>query len=109
VTAVAISLSPCPRFDLRVYRPNGSGKTTTIAHDREHLLSIAARSASLGWPARTSTDLIGYLPKSAAFTRKMTVQALLEFYGELRSGRSVRPESRAGSRGSTRSRASDKD
>jgi ABC-2 type transport system ATP-binding protein len=40
----------------------------------------------------TSADLIGYLPEERGLYQKMTVQALLEFYGELRSGHSAKAE-----------------
>src|ERR1017187_5249777 len=73
--------------------PNGSGKTTTmrmivnIFHpDRGEI-----RLFGDGRP-ETSTDLIGYLPEERGLYQKMTVEALLQFYGELRSGRSVKAE-----------------
>jgi ABC-2 type transport system ATP-binding protein len=73
--------------------PNGSGKTTTMRMivnifypDRGEI-----RLFGDGRP-ETSTDLIGYLPEERGLYQKMTVQALLEFYGELRSGRDVRAE-----------------
>ena len=73
--------------------PNGSGKTTTMRMivnifypDRGEI-----RLFGDGRP-ETSTDLIGYLPEERGLYQKMTVQALLEFYGELRSGHSVKAE-----------------
>ena len=76
--------------------PNGSGKTTTMRMivnifypDRGEI-----RLFGDGRP-ETSTDLIGYLPEERGLYQKMTVQALLEFYGELRSGRGRRSRSRA--------------
>jgi len=73
--------------------PNGSGKTTTMRMivnifypDRGEI-----RLFGDGRP-ENSTDLIGYLPEERGLYQKMTVQALLEFYGELRSGRSVKAE-----------------
>ena len=73
--------------------PNGSGKTTTMRMivnifypDRGEI-----RLFGDGRP-ETSTDLIGYLPEERGLYQKMTVTALLEFYGELRSGRSVKAE-----------------
>ena len=73
--------------------PNGSGKTTTMRMivnifypDRGEI-----RLFGDGRP-ENSTDLIGYLPEERGLYQKMTVQALLEFYGELRSGRSVKRE-----------------
>jgi len=73
--------------------PNGSGKTTTMRMivnifypDRGEI-----RLFGDGRP-ENSTDLIGYLPEERGLYQRMTVQALLEFYGELRSGRGVKAE-----------------
>ena len=73
--------------------PNGSGKTTTMRMivnifypDRGEI-----RLFGDGRPDNSS-DLIGYLPEERGLYQKMTVQALLEFYGELRSGRGVKSE-----------------
>jgi ABC-2 type transport system ATP-binding protein len=38
------------------------------------------------------SELIGYLPEERGLYRKMAVQPMLEFYGELRSGRKVTAE-----------------
>src|SRR6202050_4295846 len=73
--------------------PNGSGKTTTMR-----------MIASIFYPDRGTihvfgqqmlgarTELIGYLPEERGLYRKMAVQPMLEFYGELRSGRKVTAE-----------------
>ncbi|MGA2039608.1 MAG: ATP-binding cassette domain-containing protein [Bryobacteraceae bacterium] len=90
--------------------PNGSGKTTTMRMivnifypDRGEI-----RLFGDGRP-ENSTDLIGYLPEERGLYQKMTVQALLEFYGELRSGRSVKADvARWLERLGLASRASDK-
>jgi len=73
--------------------PNGSGKTTTMRMivnifypDRGEI-----RIFGDGRP-ETSSDLIGYLPEERGLYQKMTVRAVLEFYGELRSGRSTKAE-----------------
>jgi len=73
--------------------PNGSGKTTTMRMivnifypDRGEI-----RLFGNGRP-ETSRDLIGYLPEERGLYQKMTVAALLEFYGELRSGHGVKAE-----------------
>jgi ABC-2 type transport system ATP-binding protein len=73
--------------------PNGSGKTTTMRMivnifypDRGEI-----RLFGDGRP-ETSTDFIGYLPEERGLYQRMTVQALLEFYGELRSGHGVKAE-----------------
>ena len=73
--------------------PNGSGKTTTM----RMIVNIfypdsgEIRLFGEGRPGNSS-ELIGYLPEERGLYQKMTVQALLEFYGELRSGRSVKAE-----------------
>ena len=73
--------------------PNGSGKPTTM-----RMIS------SIFYPDRgdvrvfgrqmlgARSELIGYLPEERGLYRKMAVQPLLEFYGELRSGRKVTAE-----------------
>jgi ABC-2 type transport system ATP-binding protein len=73
--------------------PNGSGKTTTM----RMIVNIfypdcgEIRLFGDGRP-EDSRDLIGYLPEERGLYQKMTVQALLEFYGELRSGHGVKAE-----------------
>jgi len=73
--------------------PNGSGKTTTMR-----------MIASIFYPDRgdvrvfgqqllgARSELIGYLPEERGLYRKMAVLPMLEFYGELRSGRKVTAE-----------------
>jgi len=76
-----------------VLGPNGSGKTTTM----RMIVNIfypdsgEIRLFGDGLP-ENSSDLIGYLPEERGLYQKMTVQALLEFYGELRSGHDVKAE-----------------
>lgn len=75
--------------------PNGSGKTTTmrmivnIFHPDSGSIRVLGREAS----GTRSAD-IGYLPEERGLYRKMAVQELLEFYGELRGGRPVTAEIR---------------
>jgi ABC-2 type transport system ATP-binding protein len=73
--------------------PNGSGKTTTMRMIVNIFYPDSGdiRLFGDGLP-ENSSDLIGYLPEERGLYQKMTVQALLEFYGELRSGRSVKAE-----------------
>jgi len=73
--------------------PNGSGKTTTMRMiasifypDRGDVLVFGKQM--LG----ARSELIGYLPEERGLYRKMAVLPLLEFYGELRSGRKVTAE-----------------
>ena len=73
--------------------PNGSGKTTTMR-----------MITSIFYPDRGTvrvfgnemlgarSELIGYLPEERGLYRKMAVRPLLQFYGELRSGRKVAAE-----------------
>jgi ABC-2 type transport system ATP-binding protein len=73
--------------------PNGSGKTTTMR-----------MIASIFYPDRgdvrvfgeqllgARSELIGYLPEERGLYRRMAVQPMLEFYGELRSRRKVTTE-----------------
>jgi ABC-2 type transport system ATP-binding protein len=73
--------------------PNGSGKTTTM---RMLVNIFYPDSGSIlvfdepMTPARAG--LIGYLPEERGLYKSMPVKALLEFYGELRSGRKVSAE-----------------
>ena len=76
--------------------PNGSGKSTTmrmIANilypDSGSIRVFGRERGSLAAPRSTE---IGYLPEERGLYRKMKVQALLEFHGELRGGRNVTAE-----------------
>jgi ABC-2 type transport system ATP-binding protein len=73
--------------------PNGSGKSTTmrmianIFYPDSGTIRVFGRERM-----RASAGEIGYLPEERGVYRKMAVQPLLEFYGELRGGRSVTGE-----------------
>jgi len=73
--------------------PNGSGKTTTmrmiasIFYPDSGTISVFGKQM-LG----ARSELIGYLPEERGLYRKMAVRPLLEFYGQLRSGRPVTSE-----------------
>ncbi|HUI80539.1 MAG TPA: ATP-binding cassette domain-containing protein [Bryobacteraceae bacterium] len=73
--------------------PNGSGKTTTmrmivnIFYPDRGSIRVFGQQVS-----GTRSELIGYLPEERGVYRRMPVRTLLEFYGELRSGRSVTKE-----------------
>ena len=73
--------------------PNGSGKTTTM----RMIVNIfypdrgTIRLFGDGSPG-TRAEQIGYLPEERGLYQRMTVQSLLEFCGELRSGRNVTAE-----------------
>ncbi len=73
--------------------PNGSGKTTTMRMIVNIFYPDRGRIRLLGGRAPGACpDLIGYLPEERGLYQKMSVKSLLEFYGELRSGRNVAAE-----------------
>jgi ABC-2 type transport system ATP-binding protein len=75
--------------------PNGSGKTTTMRMIVNIIYPDSGTIRVFGEPPRGGTGRIGYLPEERGLHRRMNVQALLEFHGELRGGRSVTREVRA--------------
>lgn len=76
--------------------PNGSGKTTTMRMIVNIFYPDSGGIQVFGETLHgTRSEKIGYLPEERGLYRKMTVQALLEFYGELRGGRNVTNEVRA--------------
>ncbi len=73
--------------------PNGSGKTTTMRMIVNIFYPDQGEIRLFGTHTpHDSTDLIGYLPEERGLYSKMTVRALLEFYGELRSARNVKQQ-----------------
>jgi|SRR5437667_3513791 len=75
--------------------PNGSGKTTTIRMIVNIFYPDRGTVRVFGEPMNGDrTGLIGYLPEERGLYRKMRVRPLLEFFGELRAGRSVAKEVR---------------
>ncbi len=68
--------------------PNGSGKTTTlrmimnIFYPDRGTIRVLGRDA-----AESQSDRIGYLPEERGLYKNMKVREILQFYGELRSGR----------------------
>ena len=76
--------------------PNGSGKTTTIRMIVNIFYPDRGEIRVFGEPMSPArTGLIGYLPEERGLYRKMKVQPLLEFFGELRGGRNVSREVQA--------------
>lgn len=73
--------------------PNGSGKSTTmrmiagILYPDSGSIQLFGQERGASGPAA-----IGYLPEERGLYRKMKVQALLEFHGELRGGHNVTAE-----------------
>jgi ABC-2 type transport system ATP-binding protein len=73
--------------------PNGSGKTTTLRMITSIFYPDRGDVRVFGKEMLGSrSELIGYLPEERGLYRKMAVQPMLEFYGELRSGRKVTAE-----------------
>ena len=73
--------------------PNGSGKTTTLRMIMNIFYPDSGSIQIFGETLKgATTDRIGYLPEERGLYRKMKVRELLEFYGELKSGRKVKKE-----------------
>ena len=73
--------------------PNGSGKTTTLRMIMNILYPDRGRITVLGERLHGAcTDRLGYMPEERGLYKRMKVRELLEFYGELKSGRKVRQE-----------------
>jgi len=73
--------------------PNGSGKTTTLRMIMNILYPDCGRISILGDRLHGAcTDRLGYMPEERGLYKRMKVRELLEFYGELKSGRKVRAE-----------------
>lgn len=73
--------------------PNGSGKTTTMRMISGIFYPDSGDIRVLGQPVTGARrDDVSYLPEERGLMRKMQVQALLEFHGELRGGRKVTKE-----------------
>ena len=70
--------------------PNGSGKTTTMRMIAGIFYPDCGDIRVFGRPVSGArSEHVSYLPEERGLFRKMEVQALLEFHGELRSGRKV--------------------
>ncbi len=73
--------------------PNGSGKTTTLRMIMNIFYPDSGTIRTFGEEMKgTSTDRIGYLPEERGMYKKMKVRDLLQFYGELKSGRKINKE-----------------
>ena len=69
--------------------PNGSGKTTTLRMIMNILLPDEGSIAVLGSGTSVAArDRVSYLPEERGLYKKMTVQRLLRYYGQLK-GRSI--------------------
>jgi len=73
--------------------PNGSGKTTTIRMIMNILHPDSGEIQILGSPrSEIANDLLGYLPEERGLYKKMKIRELLQFYGQLKTGRNVTRE-----------------
>ncbi len=72
--------------------PNGSGKTTTMRMILSIIYPDRGTIRVFGGELRGRSEKVGYLPEERGVYRRMTVRSLLEFHGELRSGRKVDAE-----------------
>jgi ABC-2 type transport system ATP-binding protein len=73
--------------------PNGSGKTTTLRMIMNIFYPDDGTIELFGSEMTGAcTDRIGYLPEERGLYRKMKVREILQFYGELKSGRNVDSE-----------------
>ena len=73
--------------------PNGSGKTTTIRMIMNIFYPDTGDIQILENPRSSmDNDRIGYLPEERGLYKKMKIRELLNFYGELKTGHSVRNE-----------------
>jgi len=94
VTAVDdLSLAVPPGSVYGFIGPNGSGKTTTMRMI-VNIFYPDSGTVRLFGERRLGAraEWIGYLPEERGLYQKMAVRSLLEFYGELRSGRKVTEE-----------------
>ena len=73
--------------------PNGSGKTTTLRMIMNILYPDSGTIRVFGEELQGAcTDRIGYMPEERGLYKKMKVQELLEFYGDLKRDGDVRGE-----------------
>ena len=73
--------------------PNGSGKTTTMRMIVNIFYPDSGSIRVFGQPSSVGQiGMVGYLPEERGLYRNMALKPLLEFYGELRSGRNVAKE-----------------
>ena len=73
--------------------PNGSGKTTTLRMIMNILYPDSGTIRVFGEELHGAcTDRIGYMPEERGLYKKMKVQELLEFYGDLKRDGDVRGE-----------------
>ncbi len=70
--------------------PNGSGKTTTLRMIMNILYPDSGEIQIFGDHHKINTDRIGYMPEERGIYTRMKVREVLQFYGELKSGRNVK-------------------
>ena len=73
--------------------PNGSGKTTTLRMIL-HIIEVDRGAIRVfgETPRSACTDRIGYVPEERGLYRKMKVREVLEYFGGLKRGGSLRKE-----------------
>lgn len=65
--------------------PNGAGKTTTIRMIMQIIIQDAGEILLFGQPnSAKMLDQVGYLPEERGLYRKMKVEEILQFFGELK-------------------------
>ncbi len=73
--------------------PNGSGKTTTMRMILNILYPDSGTVRVFGDSLRGAvTDRIGYMPEERGLYKRMRVREILQFYGNLKSGKDVPQE-----------------
>jgi ABC-2 type transport system ATP-binding protein len=73
--------------------PNGSGKTTTLRMIMGIIYPDNGSIRVFGEEMREGrSDRIGYMPEERGLYKRMKVRDVLQFYGELKSGRNVKQE-----------------
>jgi ABC-2 type transport system ATP-binding protein len=89
----ALSLQVPPGSIYGFIGPNGAGKTTTLRMILRIIEPDAGVVRVFGDLATGARDArVGYLPEERGLYRRMKVRELLAFFGELRTGRSLRGE-----------------
>jgi ABC-2 type transport system ATP-binding protein len=64
--------------------PNGAGKTTTIRMVMDIIRPDSGRISIDGDGGRAARELIGYMPEERGLYRKMTVRAILDYFGGIK-------------------------
>ena len=80
-----LSLSVEPGTIYGLLGPNGAGKTTTIRMIMQIIIQDAGEILLYGQPNNQKMlDQVGYLPEERGLYRKMKIEDVLQFFGELK-------------------------